>query len=420
MFLMRWILFAILFITTPCSAYDSGNIVQTVTFSSFEPLLWFGNIYPRGYVYNNNLYIVYHGTNGVTDPYIKKYSYSTNTWGAEVKVGDNSLEGSEDSHGNPAVIVDDSGFIHVFYGGHSSDTLQHAKSDSAEDISAWTEQTVINSIGTYPQAFKLSNGDIYLFYREGGHEDDWGYEVSSDNGVTWGSFNSVLQATDGDNHFYAFFNKRTGDTFAVAYHWVDNNASTTVRENFYYMYFDLTNWRDVAGDILTIPVTKTIADANTLILDSSGNNVSLNRPQFESDELRLAIKDSGSNTNLAYESSSSISLKDVGITRTGPVDSNFSDGIFIYTAPGDNDGINEYVSTDGGDNWTNNGFIVENSGGEDQFVGLAIIDNYINGDKLMFRNQKDGSTKKHYIYIYDLEIPLSIGGGLTIGGLTFN
>ena len=119
-------------------------------------------LYPRAYYYNGNTYVVWQGGEN-SDPYIDCYNHATRAWHGAVKVGTNPL--TDDDHGAPAVIVDNSGYIHVFYGTHADTPLKYAKSTNPEDISAWTAQSDIGDWVSYPQIVKDSSGVIHLFMR---------------------------------------------------------------------------------------------------------------------------------------------------------------------------------------------------------------------------------------------------------------
>lgn len=120
-------------------------------------------ISPTAYYYNGKTYVVFQ-TATDHDPYIDCYTHSTGAWTGAVKVADNPV-GSDDSHGAPAVIVDNSGYIHVFFGSHVT-AQKYSKSTNMEDISAWTAQTDMGTNCTYPNVIKDSSGTLWLFLRE--------------------------------------------------------------------------------------------------------------------------------------------------------------------------------------------------------------------------------------------------------------
>jgi len=126
------------------------------------------NSHPRAYYYNGKTYVVWQGGDG-QDPYIDCYDHASQIWSGAVKIADNPI--SPDSHGMPAVIVDNSGYIHVFFGCHDT-ACKYSKSDDPEDISDWTAQSDIGSYCTYPQVIKDNSGNLHLFLREKVSEGD--------------------------------------------------------------------------------------------------------------------------------------------------------------------------------------------------------------------------------------------------------
>lgn len=119
-------------------------------------------ISPSAYTYNGVTYVAYLGASFGT--YVDAYDHATRTWaGAELV---RSNPGSFDDHSTPSVIVDDSGYIHVFFGGNASAgiVMRHTRSSNPENITVWTNQTDIGANTTYHSAVKLADGTIYVFY----------------------------------------------------------------------------------------------------------------------------------------------------------------------------------------------------------------------------------------------------------------
>ena len=162
------LLISLLFFGTNCIA-DNGSdsyVIKQVweTSGGSNPSMpWYNEIMPRGYYKNNKTYFCWQGDN--YDPYVMMFDHTTNVWMGPVKCGDNSLrwEDNKDSHGNPCIFVDANNYIHIFYGCHVS-PLKHTKSNSAEDITSWTEQTVVTDYATYPQVFSMSDGTVYIYF----------------------------------------------------------------------------------------------------------------------------------------------------------------------------------------------------------------------------------------------------------------
>jgi len=214
--------------------------------------------YSSAAYYNGKTYISY---NGYYDrPYIIAYTHATNTWSDPVEISTNAL-GVTDDHGMPAILIDNAGYIHCIFGAHNS-AFYYSKSDNPEDITAWTPQASPAN-GTYPQLIQLSDNTIYLFYRSAtAPDDDWGYITSADGGSSWSAFTKVSE-----DYAYCLYRKGTGDIIHCCMH--GDQTTSLARENIYYMYFNGTNWKNIAGTNLSLPLT--LADSASIIAYDSGN-----------------------------------------------------------------------------------------------------------------------------------------------------
>jgi hypothetical protein len=162
-----------------------------------------------GQYYNNKTYVGYIGPAGST--YIMYYDHVNEEWSDFTKIADYTTPGGfvSDDHGAPSLLIDDSGYIHVFYGSHA-DELRYKKSTNPEDISSWTTMSDVTTYCTYPQAFQLSDGTIYVFYRgqqDGryAHAADWSYRTSTNGGNTWSDETAVI---DGECLLYLYGYRR--------------------------------------------------------------------------------------------------------------------------------------------------------------------------------------------------------------------
>ena len=105
---------------------------------------------------------------------------------------------SNDLHNLPTVIVADNGNIVVIKesllpsGGHNS-KMEIWVSDNTEDISAFTKVVELNYELSYPQIYKLTNGNLYLICREriSGEERYNAIFRSVDDGLNWTSLSGV-------------------------------------------------------------------------------------------------------------------------------------------------------------------------------------------------------------------------------------
>ncbi len=259
---------------------------------------------PAGIHKNGITYVSYQGP--LEDPYVASYNHKTKTWQGPFKAGDSEL-GKDltqpkniDNHGKPTMMIDNLGHIHVFFGGHGGDARhgknvkgnthyaanKHVVSKRPYDITEWQELDTITPFGTYNQAVKMDNGDIYVFYRHGAHRSDWVYQKSTDHGRTFADPVSILKrkkrtdilATDS---WYLYVTKGENDDIVMSYDYhvcwngnagVNGRGHTTERHDAYYMVFNTKDntWTNVKGEKLAIPLTREVADEQTLVARTGG------------------------------------------------------------------------------------------------------------------------------------------------------
>ncbi len=132
------------------------------------------------------------------EPYVWSVDHETGQWQGPVQVGVNQLS-LDDMHGNPSLVVDNEGYIHVWYGSHGprhTSEQVYARSKHPEDISDWIHPAFDTDI-TYPMASAMSDGTICVLYRAGGHgmpgSAAWEMRKSHDNGLTWSEPRVIVQ-----------------------------------------------------------------------------------------------------------------------------------------------------------------------------------------------------------------------------------
>ncbi|MDQ8198647.1 BNR-4 repeat-containing protein [Pelagicoccus enzymogenes] len=258
--------------------------------------------HPAGEHKDGITYVSYQGL--LEDPYVAAYDHEKKEWLGPFKAGTSTLgkdpKGKIDSHGKPTMIIDDLGYIHIFYGGHGGDKAihgenpfgnsalgenRHSVSKKPLDITEWEDLNNISPFGTYNQAVKMDNGDLYLFYRHGAHRSDWVYQKSTDHGRTFEApvpFLKHKRRADGigSDSWYAFATKGLKDEIVVGfdYHYCwdqdaprnNRGGHSTERKNLYYMTFNTATkvWQNIHDEPLNIPLTKEEADAKTLAVDT--------------------------------------------------------------------------------------------------------------------------------------------------------
>ncbi|WP_111976874.1 BNR-4 repeat-containing protein [Algibacillus agarilyticus] len=260
--------------------------------------------HPAGIHEKGVTYVSYQGP--LEDPYVAAYNHNTETWSGPYKAGNSAL-GKDltqpkniDNHGKPTMIMDNLGYIHVFFGGHGGDKRygknelgdthyaanKHVVTKRPYDITEWEELNNITPFGTYNQAVKMDNGDIYLFYRHGAHRSNWVYQKSTDHGRTFAAPVSILKTkkrndVQANDSWYAYVSKGHNDDIIVSYDYhicwkrgagVNGRGHTTERHDAYYMVFDTqkNTWSNVQKETLSLPITREVADEKTLVARTGG------------------------------------------------------------------------------------------------------------------------------------------------------
>lgn len=344
-----------------------------------------------------------------------------------VKVGTSPFA---DSHHAPSILVDSSGYIHVFYGCHGN-SLKYAKSTNSEDISAWTAKTDITSAATYPRAFQTSDDKIWIFYRAGGHLGDWVYQTSADGGSSWSAETAIIDGAAPSDAWYATVIKGISDTFHVAFIWKQEDSAVKPewinRFNVYYMFRDTDgNWKNIEGTTLTIPLSKADADTHCKVYDSGTDHTNLPHLAVDNDNKPLIVfntgKDSGSTSHVykfAKWTGAAWSLTDITncdhlndfVAIDHISDTNFH--VYLNTggtsgAYGDSDSmerdrggnIEKWVTSDSGANWSKSQAIIGKETTGDLYGMPILVQGYTTNAKLVFaeRTPEDQGFLNYHNY----------------------
>ncbi len=125
----------------------------------------------------NRSYFVY-GSAG-NRPTISFYDHTTGEWAYPVVIGDNP---DGDAHRNPTLLIDDEGFLYMFWGAHGHESFV-SRSVRPHDISEWELRSALEEVGaTYPQPWMLREGELFVSYRKA---PGWRCRFSTDGAETW-------------------------------------------------------------------------------------------------------------------------------------------------------------------------------------------------------------------------------------------
>lgn len=112
-------------------------------------------------------------------PAISFYDHRRARFAPPVVLGSNP---DGDAHRNPTLLLDEQGFLHVFFGAHGHPS-QVVKSARPFDIADWRPAaTLSDPKGTYPQPWQLTPRELFVSYR---HAPGWRCRVSRNGAASW-------------------------------------------------------------------------------------------------------------------------------------------------------------------------------------------------------------------------------------------
>lgn len=419
--------------------------------------------HPAGEYHNGITYVSYQGP--FEDPYVAAYNHETAQWLGPFKAGTSELGRREgrtkfDNHGKPTLLIDDAGYIHIFYGGHGGDKHHgvnklgnihhganlHSVSKRPLDITEWEEINNIPAFGTYNQTIKMDNGDIYLFYRHGAHRSDWVFQKSTDNGRTFSDPVSFLKHKRRDDikavdSWYAWAGKGQGDEIIVSfdYHvcWdgkagINGRGHTTERHDAHYMVFNTKTgvWSNVEGESLSMPLIREDAEQQTLALSTGdewtfNGTVKLDSSGFPHIATNYG-EDLGNKTGgpklthhirwdgQQWSDGHAVNGQEAGLTRgdfkvTSPLDVEY----ILSDTDGSDGIITTWISSDGGVNFTQEKELLRRP--KSTFAMTAIIKN-AHPDAQVIVAERSRNTPHRKIYLLGENGP--VGRSLSEATLT--
>jgi hypothetical protein len=157
----RSVLFLLFVVVTFAQAQEVSNI----------SLAWAGNsinsvVFRRNSVvsFKNQQYVSYYNADGYV--IIAKRKLGSDKW----QINQTQYKGNiKDAHNSISIMIDGDGFLHISWDQHAS-KLRYAKSIKPNSLELGPEITMIgrNEMkATYPEFYKLKNGDLIFLYREG-------------------------------------------------------------------------------------------------------------------------------------------------------------------------------------------------------------------------------------------------------------
>ncbi len=299
------ILTAALQLAPPASAQDS--LVNT-GYGNY-------NTNQQSQFFNGKTYFVYNGIGSDRlDPMIASFNHRDGAV-SSAKVGDapGIMVNQTDDHGNPVMLVDSSGYIHVIFGGHGNHrgSQKYFRSTKPEDFTSFDAVNSIPDNNTYPNLLELPDSTLMFFYRgPDNHPDSWYLQTSATGGATWTSPLEVISGgkkrTDGKYYEKTYsdgwygpdvmYEGKEGAThFVIAFHAHASDHKAEYHQLrrtsiFHFLRTASGAWQTMGGQSLSLPITREVMEANCTAFeakDKVGPDVDSTYPQ------NLTVDESG-------------------------------------------------------------------------------------------------------------------------------
>lgn len=226
----------------------AGNSINTVVFRKNSVVS-----------YKEFQYAAYYDSSGHV--VVAKRKLSTDDW--EIK--QTPLTGNiKDAHNSISIIVDGDGFLHIAWN-HHANALHYTKSIQPGSLKFITEQKMTGSDEqkvTYPEFYKLADGDLLFLYRDGvsgkGNLILNRYHLKT---KTWERVNSDL--LDGEGSRNAYWQACVDDKGSFHLSWVwRESADVFTNHDLCYARSDDggKTWKQSSGKDYGLPITVTNAE----------------------------------------------------------------------------------------------------------------------------------------------------------------
>lgn len=172
-----------------------------------------------------------------------------------------------DAHRNPHILIDEHGYIYLFYGSHCTPTYL-SKSARPFDIDEWVDMGVVADSSSYPQPWQLASGEIVVLYRGGGtHDATETLARSYDGGATWRNRVDVVVTPPKNGCYGVSIAENGAFPRKVHFVWSVTRGDWWQRYHVYYAWSDDggRTWRRTNGSPYDLPITE---DASEMIFES--------------------------------------------------------------------------------------------------------------------------------------------------------
>jgi len=179
--------------------------------------------------------------------------------------------GRGDTHGHPAIWIDKTGILHIFYGCHNSEIF-YKRTKHPFCLTSWINATLPHCRGTYLKIIENETNVIFLFFRNYTvvntfNGSSFAYVYTEDDGISWSNVIDFCNYGPGFAVYPA----------AVVYYdkvlhvcWTMYDLSLNQRYNFYYARSktDGATWENIKGIPLGIFINKTESEKYCIAYNS--------------------------------------------------------------------------------------------------------------------------------------------------------
>lgn len=211
---------------------------------------------PASWYLNGKTYFVF--MDQAWDPNIIYYDHSSNTFSSPVQIANSPIN---DDHSYPMMLIDSSGYIHVFYGCHAT-PLKYRRSTNPEDISSWDVMGDLFAKSTYPMGL-IRDSVLYVFFRNdigGGYPYHMGFITSDDGGDSWSGVTNLI--IGGVGHVASPIAVTQDSTGLIHMLWRRFDGANFI--NLYHAYYDPDTGKcyEMDGTDLGADISEAEADSN--------------------------------------------------------------------------------------------------------------------------------------------------------------
>ena len=222
-------------------------------------------------------------------PNITYYDHTAGKWGPIVVVSTSALSG--DDHGAPQLVLDGSGYIHVFWGTHNH-PIKYAISSSPRDISAWTVQTDVSTNFSYQNPFLIGSNIVLIGRKYYSGATEYRISAITSSGTATGhGWGSVVDLVEFDGRMMYPSDYLVVGTDIHFTFW-RRAGEVGLSQNIYYAVYDTTTnqLKNAAGTAFSVPITEATGNANFMVFNSGSDEA--NAP--------MLWRDSGGNPHIVF------------------------------------------------------------------------------------------------------------------------